>query len=125
MLRGKAPKEWRRGFTLCRRRLRTDSYGETAAYYDYAHPDLAVADGAEEGLCFQSVQAWQSSGKTSGGVSRLRSGEQPGGAMQAVLRSASLEVEPYDRLLLGGRCYEIKGIQEWPSHRLLLMDRLW
>lgn len=124
MLTGKTPKDWKRGFSLCRRRLRTDSYGETAAYYDYAHPDAVCSDGDEGGLCFQSVRAWQTSGKTSGGVSRLESGEQPGGAMQAVLWG-DLEVEPYDRILVLGGCYEVKHIQLWPSHRLLMLDRLW
>lgn len=124
MLTGQTPKRWKRGFCLCRRRLRTDSYGETAAYYDYDHPDASCSDGEEDGLCFQSIRAWQTSGKTSGGVSRLENGEQTGGAIQAVLRG-DLEVAVYDRLLTLGGCYEVKSIQIWPSHRLLLMDRIW
>lgn len=124
MLTGKTPAAWRKGYSLCRRRLVTDRYGESVPVYDYENPDCTVPDGDAEGVSFQSVQAWQSSGKTSGGTNRLSSGEQPAGAVQAVYWGKA-ELAPYDRLLALDGCYEVKSVQRWPSYRLLLLDRLW
>lgn len=43
--------------------------------------------------------------------------------MQAVLYG-SLTVAPFDRILLASGLYEVKGVQVWPAHRLLLLDRI-
>ncbi len=124
MLTGRGtPGAWRQGFRLFRRRAGVNAYGDTVYTYDLSAPDFTAEDGGSDGLCFQSVQAWQSAGKTSGGASLLESGETPGGAVQAVLYG-SLMVAPFDRILLESGLYEVKGVQVWPSHRLLLLDRI-
>lgn len=123
MLRGQTPRAWRQGFRLFHRRARTDAYGESVPYYDMEQPDLTVEDGSEEGLCFQSVRAWQSAGRVSSGVDLQENGEQIGGSAQAVLYGP-MEVQMFDHILIGDGCFEVRGIQQWMSYRLLLMDRI-
>lgn len=124
MLTGRGtPNAWRQGFQLFRRQAGVNAYGDTVYTYDLSSPDFTAEAGGGDGLCFQSVQAWQSSGKTSGGAALLESGEEPGGAVQAVLYG-DLTVQPFDRILLESGLFEVKGVQAWPSYRLLLLDRI-
>lgn len=124
MLTGRGtPNAWRQGFQLFRRRAGVNAYGDTVYTYDLSSPDFTAEDGSEGGLCFQSVQTWQSSGRTSGEAALLEPGEEPGGAAQAVVYG-DLTVQPFDRILLKSGLFEVKGVQEWLSYRLLLLDRI-
>ena len=67
MLSRRTPVAWRKGFALHRRKAGTDRYGDAVAVYDMEHPDVTVADGDEDGICWQSVRTWQSGGNLSSG----------------------------------------------------------
>lgn len=67
MLSRRTPAAWRKGFALHRRKAGTDRYGDAVAVYDMEHPDVTVADGDENGICWQSVRTWQSGGNLSSG----------------------------------------------------------
>ncbi len=124
MLTGRGtPNAWRQGYRLFHRRAGVIFYGDFVYTYDLSSPDFTAEDGSADGLCFQSVQAWQSSGRTSGGAALLEPGEEPGGAAQAVVYG-DLTVQPFDRILLKSGLFEVKGVQEWLSYRLLLLDRI-
>lgn len=118
-----APEGWRTGFSLCRRRQEADSLGEIKNVYDLEHPDIVVRDGAEDAICWQAVRSWQSSGRLSSGQQLREYGEQEVETVQGVCRS-ELETEVGDRFVIHGAVYELKQVQMWPSHRLLLLERV-
>lgn len=123
MLTRQTPLDWRRGYALHRRRTKTDGYGETVSYYDMDTPDLVVADGAEEGICWQDVRTWQSGGEMTSGSSVQESGETPLGVLQGVCFTA-LEAEPFDRFVIDGKVYELRAVQQWLGYRLLQLQRM-
>lgn len=120
-MRLRTPKRWRKGFSLWHRRYRLDSYGEQVTCYPDV-PDLTVADGAEQGLCFQHIIHRQQARQVNGGVMQYPFGELRGGAVEAVIYG-DLDVRLSDRLCAEAGMFEVKEIQQWPSYRLLLMDR--
>ena len=123
MLRRTCPAAWRRGFSLYRRRLEENEWGEPVASYDMEHPDFTVADGAEGAVCWQPVQSWQTSGRLTSGEHPAEPGEQPSGVLQGCLFSP-LEVSAFDLVRVGEELYEIRSIQHWPGHRKLLAQRV-
>lgn len=124
MLTGRTPAAWRRGYTLHRRRVKTDGYGDPAAYYDMEHPDFTAEDGGPAGICWQSVRAWQSSGALRAGAEVRPYGERSGGVLQGVLYGETPEAAEFDRFVIGGVTYELRGVERWPGHRLLLLQRV-
>ncbi|MCD7838444.1 MAG: hypothetical protein LUG65_05995, partial [Clostridiales bacterium] len=123
MLTRQTPPGWRKGYALHRRRTRTDGYGETAAYYDMDTPDLEVADGADNCICWQDVRTWQTGGELNSGSSIQESGESARGVLQGVVFGA-LEVEPFDRFVIDGKVYELRTVQRWLGYRLLQLQRM-
>lgn len=123
MLTRETPLDWRRGFSLYRRRLETDAWGEPKAVYDLEQPDVTVLDGTAEGICWQSVQSWQSSGRLTSGWSQGERREEVSGVLEGRLFS-DLEVSPFDRLRIGTGLYEVRSIQRWPGHRKLLVQQI-
>lgn len=123
MLKRQTPLSWREGFALCRRRLETDSMGEPMAVYHMDEPDFVARPGTEEGICWQSVQSWRSSGRLTSGSSRQEQGELDTGVLEGRIFSR-LELAPFDRLVIRDEVYEIRNIQHWPGHRTLQLQRL-
>lgn len=123
MLTRETPLSWRRGFTLHRRRLTTDKLGNPVASYDMKHPDYTAQTGTKEGISWQSVRSWQSSGRLTSGFAPGEQGEQAAGVLEGCLFS-DLEVSVFDRLVLDGAVYEIRAIQRWLSYRKLLAQRV-
>lgn len=124
MMTQTTPALWRQGYTLHRRRSGTDSLGDETAYYDMELPDLTVADGAEEGICFQPRRSWISSGTLdSAGATVAEYGQRSNGVLEGVLY-AGVELAPFDRLVIGGELYELRTVQHWPRHRYLLLQRV-
>ena len=117
------PAGWRRGFVLYRKGLERDSLGEMRRVYRMDSPDLVVKDGDEEAICWQSVRSWQSSGRLSAGERPYPQGEQSVESLQGVCRTG-LMVQEGDRFAIGEALYELKQVQHWPSHRLLLLERV-
>ena len=123
MLRRAAPLSWRRGWQLHRRRQGADGYGDPTARYDMARPDFTAEDGSPEGVCWQRVRTWQSAGAVRDGGELLPGGERTGGLLQGVLFGGP-EVAVFDRFVIDGAVYELRGVERWPSHRLLLLRRV-
>lgn len=124
MLSRETPLGWRRGFSLYRRRLTSDSLGNPVATYDLEHPDYVAQDGTAEGISWQSLRSWQSSGRLTSGDSQGEQGEVASGVLEGCLFSA-LVISTFDRIRLeDGSLYEIRAIQRWPSHRKLLAQRI-
>lgn len=123
MLRRETPLAWRRGFTLHRRRTGRDAYGDPTAVYDMERPDYTAGDGTPEGICWQSARSWQSGGTLSGGARAESDGERVRGVLQGVV-FGDLEAVEFDRFVIDGVTYELRGLERWPGHRLLLLQRL-
>ncbi|MCD8052023.1 MAG: hypothetical protein LUE89_10150 [Clostridiales bacterium] len=123
MLTRQTPTDWRRGYALHRRRTRLDSYGETVRYYDMENPDLEVADGEADGICWQEARAWQTGGKLSGGSAVEPQGETADNVVQGAYFGA-LELYPFDRFVIDGQVYELRTVQQWLGYRLLQLQRL-
>lgn len=123
MLSRRTPAEWRKGYTLHRRRQETDSYGERVNRYDMDNPDLIVLDGEDNAICWQDVKTWQTAGQLNTGNMVTESGESVRGVLQGAL-FGPLEVNPYDRFVVDGELYEVRKIQKWPGHRLLQAQRI-
>lgn len=121
MLRRRA--EWGQGYTLHRRRMERDRWGELRAVYDMEHPDVVVEAGSPNAVCWQDVRTWQVAGELSSGAMR----EEPGERYRSVLQGAlfgDLQVEIYDRFVINGGVYELHKLQVWPEHRLLQLQRM-
>ncbi|MCC8075930.1 MAG: hypothetical protein LIO95_08345 [Clostridiales bacterium] len=123
MLTRQTPLEWRRGYALHRRHTKTDGYGETVVYYDMDTPDLEVADGTEDGICWQTTRVWQTNGQLRGGNSAEPQGEAADNVVQGVCYGA-LELSPFDRFVIDGQVYELRTVQQWLGYRLLQLQRL-
>lgn len=123
MLTRETPLPWRAGFSLYRRKLTADKLGNPVASYDMEHPDFVAQEGSEDGISWQSVRAWQSSGRLTSGASLGEQGEQVAGVVEGCLFS-NLEVSEFDRISWNGTLYEIRSIQHWPGHRKLLAQRI-
>lgn len=124
MLRRKCPPDWRKGFSLYRRRIVTGAAGEPESSYDMAHPDFTAADGSDEGICWQGAQSWQQSrGQVTAGWKPTARGEMPAGVVEGRVFSA-LKVEPFDRLIFDGGLYEVRSVQRWPRHRKLILQQI-
>jgi hypothetical protein len=116
------PKDWRRGFQLCRRRKGTDSLGNATAEYDMEHPDEVYS--AEEGIDIQPPRSWNSSSRLDSVGAHLADwGETAGGVLEGYVMDA-LEVNAFDRLVIDGAVYEVRSVQRWPGHRQVLMQRV-
>ena len=120
MVLRETPPVWRQGFDLYRRRTERDTLGRETAHYAQ-EPDVRVE--AADGLAFQHPRSWNSGGNVGAGEEVRAWGEQPGGSLEACLRT-ELELAPYDRLDIGGRLWEVRAIQRWPSHRKLMLQRV-
>lgn len=123
MLTRETPLAWRRGFSLYRRRLETDRLGNPVAVYDLEHPDFVAQDGTREGISWQLVRSWQSSGRLTSGYTLGEQGEQASGVLEGCLFT-ELAVSVFDRMELDGALYEIRAVQRWPSYRKLLAQRI-
>lgn len=123
MLTREAPLAWRRGFSLYRRRLEADAFGEPRAVYHMEQPDATALDGTAEGICWQNVQSWQSSGRLTSGWTQGEQREEVSGVLEGRLFS-DLEVSPFDRVRIGTALYEVRAIQQWPGHRKLLVQQI-
>lgn len=123
MLTRETPLSWRRGFSLYRRRLTSDKLGNPVASYDMEHPDYSAGDGTEEGISWQSVRSWQSSGRLTSGEQPGEQGERAAGVLEGCLFSP-LVLSTFDRIRLDGALYEIRAIQRWASYRKLLAQRI-
>lgn len=123
MLNRNTPLAWRQGFTLHRRKVGRDCYGDAIAVYDMEHPDVTVADGDGNGICWQAVRTWQSGGNLSSGGRVELEGERSGAILEGVVYGA-LEASVFDRLVIDGAVYELRAIQHWPCHRVFQLQRL-
>lgn len=123
MLTRSTPLAWRQGFTLHRRSQTTDCYGDPVDRYDMEHPDFTAQDGTADGICWQHTRSWQSSGTLRSGVKREVQGERSDDVLEGVLYG-DLALNVFDRLVVGGILYELRGIQRWPSYRKLQLQRL-
>lgn len=123
MLTKQTPLAWREGFSLYRRRLETDSMGDPRGVYDMETPDFVAQSGTEDGICWQNVQSWRSSGRLTTGYSQQEMGELPNGVLEGCIFS-DLELAPFDRLLIREELYEIRNIQHWPGHRKLQIQQI-
>lgn len=117
------PVKWRQGYALHRRRARLDGLGEVQTWYDMDTPDAVVRDGEENGICWQEVGSWQEDGRIVSGGRQEKLGER----MQVTVQGAlfgDLQVEVFDRFVIGGEVYELRRIQRWPSYRMLQLKSL-
>jgi hypothetical protein len=87
------------------------------------HPDFTAQDATAEGICWQSVQSWQTSGHTTSGWKRQQPGELPSGVLEGRIFS-DLEIAPFDRIRLKEGLYEVRSVQRWPRHRKLLLQQI-
>ncbi len=118
----KTPAAWRRAFSLFRRRVAQDSFGNEVAQYDMTQPDAQFS--AADGICFQSPRSWNSAAQIgSAGLQVQACGEVPGGVLEAYLFDDT-ELAELDRILLDDALYELRSIRRWPSHRELLLQRV-
>ncbi len=123
MLTRTTPLAWRRGFTLHRRTQTTDCYGDPVNTYDMEHPDVTAQDGTEDGICWQNLRTWQSSNTLSSGAKVEPYGEHCSGILEGVLYG-TLSLSVFDRLVIDGAVYEVRGIQRWLGYRKLQLQRL-
>lgn len=123
MLTRTTPRAWRQGFALHRRKQTIDCYGDPVDGYDMEHPDVTVPDGSKDGICWQSVRTWQSSGSLTSGAQREVYGERHNDVLEGVLYG-DLTLSVFDRLVIHGAGYELRGIQRWPGYRKLQLQRL-
>jgi hypothetical protein len=123
MLNRKTPQAWRMGYTLHRRRLVKDRYGEQISQYDMSCPDVMVDAESENAVCWQNVKYWQTGGQLSTGDSLKEAGETNRCILQGAL-FGGLELSAYDRIVLDDGVYEVRKIQKWPNHRLVQMERI-
>lgn len=123
MLSRETPLAWRQGFSLHRRRLERNSFGDPVAVYDMDQPDFNAQDGTAEGICWQPVRSWQTSGRLTSGVSQGEQGENRSGVLEGCLFS-DLAVSAYDRIQVAEELYEVRSVQRWPGHRKLLVQRI-
>lgn len=121
MLRHITPVNWRQTYTLHRRKIKTDRYGEQAVWYDMENPDEVIPWDSENGVCWQAVKTWQTAGQLSSGGKALEQGELEQGVLQGAL-FGPLEVALFDRFTISGNIYELRKIQRWPGHRLLQLQ---
>lgn len=123
MLKKVSPLRWRQGYRVHRRKKRLDSLGEVQVWYDMEHPDVVVEDGSENGVCWQEIGSWQQDGRIVSGAKQERHGEREQWTVQGALYGP-LELEPFDRLVIRGKVYELRRIQQWPSYRMLQLKSL-
>jgi hypothetical protein len=122
LMRG-GPARWRRGYALHRRRFRTDAWGELEPVFDMEHPDVVVEQGSADAVCWQSTGESRGRGKLLSGAVQGEQGERSQEILQGALFS-ELALEPWDRLVIGGRVYEVREVQQWPSHRMVFVQRV-
>ncbi len=84
MVLRETPPVWRQGFDLYRRRTERDTLGRETAHYAQ-EPDVRVE--AADGLAFQHPRSWNSGGNVGAGEEVRAWGEQPGGILEACLRT--------------------------------------
>lgn len=118
-----APAQWRKGFSVHKRRLEADAFGEMQVVYDMEHADFTAEDGSEQAICWQWVQSWQRSGQLSSGLRQRTYGERQVEVLQGVCRY-ELEADCGDRFVVGEGVYELRAMQRWPSHTLLQLERV-
>lgn len=123
MLKKVTPVKWRQGYAVHRRKKRLDSLGEVQVWYDMDTPDEMIADGDENGVCWQEVGSWREDSVMTSGSRIGRHGEGERSAIQGVLYG-SLEVMPFDRFVIRGKVYELRRVQEWQNHRMLTLKSL-
>lgn len=84
---------------------------------------MEVVDGPEEGICWQSARTWNSSGILSSGGRVEPCGERIGGILEGVVYGM-MEAAEFDRMVVQGAVYELRGIQHWPGHRVFQLQRI-
>lgn len=116
--------DWRRsGYTVHRRRLAADAYGEQAAVFDMEHPDVVVAAGSADAVCWQRAGQNRARGKMQSGAVQAEQGERSQEILQGALYS-DLTLNQWDRLVINGAVYELREIQQWPSYRMLYAQKV-
>lgn len=123
MLRRDRLKELRQGYQLCRRRLRRDSYGELEAVFDLEHPDVVVRPEDPHAVAWHPVGRSHREGRLRSGAVQGEQGERSQEILQGALFS-DLSLELWDRLVIGGKVYELRALEQWPGYRLLSVQRV-
>lgn len=121
MLRRGGVQSFRRGYQLCRRRLRRDQYGELESVFDLEHPDLVVEPGSPHAVSWQRVSQNHQRGSLHAGAVQAEQGERIREILQGALFS-DLELTLWDRLVIDGRVYELRDVERWPSYRMLYVQ---
>ena len=123
MLRRSGRAERRSGYSVHRRRLERDAYGEWAAVYDLDHPDVVVEADSPDAVCWQGSGQNRSRGELRSGAAQEEQGERSLEVLQGALFS-DLALSQWDRLVIDGAVYELREIQQWPSYRMLYVQRV-
>ena len=123
MLRRSGRREQRSGYSIYRRRLERDEFGEWAAVFDLEHPDAAVEADSPDAVCWQGSGQNRSRGELRSGAAQEEQGERSREVLQGALFS-DLALSQWDRLRIGGALYELREIQQWPSYRMLYVQKL-
>ena len=123
MLSRRGRVENRSGYSVHRRRLVSDAYGEQAAVFDMEHPDVVVQAGSADAVCWQRAGQNRARGKMQSGAVQAEQGERSQEILQGALFS-DLALEPWDRLVIGEGVYEVREIQQWPSYRMIFVQRV-
>lgn len=121
MLSRRGRVENRSGYSVHRRRLVPDAYGEQAAVFDMEHPDVVVQALSADAVCWQSTGQSRARERFRGGAVQAEQGERSQEILQGALFS-DLELALWDRLVIDGAVYELREIQQWPSYRMLFVQ---
>ncbi|MCD8381545.1 MAG: hypothetical protein LUC30_01300 [Clostridiales bacterium] len=109
------PAAWGKAWSLYRRQMGTDSFGDpTAAYPD--EPDY-TADAGTEGAV-----AWQQS---SGEATIREPGEQTAATAAGCVYDDTLEISPFDRVRFDNALWEVNAVSQWPHCRRVEVSRVW
>lgn len=109
------PPAWGKAWTLHRRKAGTDSYGDPIAVYDMDSPDYSASEGSSGAV------AWQVEG---GAASVSEPGEQITVTATGRIYDAALEIAPFDRVRFDGAVWEVRSVEQWPSHRKATVERV-
>ena len=109
------PAPWGKAWTLHRRKTGTDSYGDTIAVYDMDTPDYTAEAGSTGAV------AWQTGG---GSATVDQPGEQVTATATGRIYDGTLEIAPFDRVRFDGAVWEVRSVEQWPSHRKVTVERV-
>lgn len=107
-LNRRTPMDWRKDWTLHRRKTTVDSLGDAVPYYDMSTSDFTGAAGTASGICWQvKSQEWA--------VKEF--GEDATGGATFDLFLDELEIAPFDRCVFGGGVWEVRSVLPRSNHR--------